>query len=223
MNPRMRIGIVGSLHGDELLGKDVIGILQKEDFPFLFIIGNTAAIARNVRFLESDLNRSFPGRPDGTLEERRAMEILEELQRCDVIIDIHSTLANTPPFVIAVEGSPEYLVDAAPLEKVVYVRSGLDPSGSLIAHKPGISLEYPHTATPEEVVAHIHGLVNNLTSGEIFPHQEYESIGVIKGEGVLENFTLVKYSTPNAEYEFFPVLSGAKSYKEVICVMCRRI
>ncbi len=90
----MKIIVVGATHGHEKIGLRVISELKKLNIPdnqLELIIGNPHAEERNVPFTDSDLNRVFPGKADGTYEERRAYELHQSIVDADLVIDIHST------------------------------------------------------------------------------------------------------------------------------------
>lgn len=89
-----KILIVGSTHGHERIGLAVIEELKKLNIPndqLRFEIGNPRASEKNIPFIDSDLNRIFPGNPNGTYEERLAFELLPKIRDVDLVIDIHST------------------------------------------------------------------------------------------------------------------------------------
>ncbi len=90
----MKIIVVGATHGHEKIGLKVITELQKLNIPnnqLELIVGNPRAEELCVPFTESDLNRVFPGKADGTYEERRAYELYQKITDADLVIDIHST------------------------------------------------------------------------------------------------------------------------------------
>lgn len=84
--------VIGGLHGKEPLGVDVVQQLQQHPRASLdAMIGNQEAVAAGTRFVDDDINRIFPGQPDGNKEERLAYEITELGQKYDLVIDIHNT------------------------------------------------------------------------------------------------------------------------------------
>lgn len=89
----MKILVIGGMHGNETLGLEVVKLFQSK--PVLAIdtlLANEQAIKANSRFIEQDLNRTFPG--DGTskaYEPRRAAEILKIAKKYDVVLDFHNT------------------------------------------------------------------------------------------------------------------------------------
>lgn len=112
-----KILVIGGLHGNEPLGVAVVKQLLQNPVPGVTAIyGNPAAIEANKRSIEKDLNRVFPGKADGVLEERRATEIMRAAQGYDVVLDFHNTYTpdNDSGFVGG-EGYLAYLPVAAAL------------------------------------------------------------------------------------------------------------
>ena len=95
--------IIICTHANEKYGLEV----QKQiGSKYEFLIGNPLAMEKNIRFVESDLNRSFPGNISGTYEEKRAVEILKVIKKYEFIIDLHSTSENHP--LIGIITKPTY-------------------------------------------------------------------------------------------------------------------
>lgn len=89
-----KILVVGSTHGHERIGLAVIEELKKlpiEAGSIEYVVGNPVASQKGVPFIESDLNRVFPGQEQGTYEEMRAYALSPKIQAADIVIDIHST------------------------------------------------------------------------------------------------------------------------------------
>ncbi|MFB6159174.1 MAG: succinylglutamate desuccinylase/aspartoacylase family protein, partial [Candidatus Nanohalobium sp.] len=89
------IVVVGSVHGDEPAGKNAVEKVLEEESefrrPVKFIIANEKALEEGERFIDRDLNSSFPGDPDSSrYEDRLAAEITEEVKG-KTVIDLHST------------------------------------------------------------------------------------------------------------------------------------
>jgi succinylglutamate desuccinylase len=86
-----KILIIGATHGHEYLGVDIQEKLKKLNLKLVFLIGNPEAYEKRVAFIDSDLNRIFPGKVDGNLEEKIAFELNQKIKEYDLVIDIHST------------------------------------------------------------------------------------------------------------------------------------
>ena len=108
-----RVAITGGTHGNESngvqLAKHLIrnpALAQRDSFSCTVLLNNTAAIERNVRYCDEDLNRCF-GLADladesrETLEAKRARELNAQLGpkgsdgAMDYVLDLHNTTANT--------------------------------------------------------------------------------------------------------------------------------
>ena len=107
--PGPAVFVTGAVHGDELNGTGIVRALIL-DKPFTLELGtlvlvpvvNLLGFERHARYLPDrrDLNRSFPGSPNGSLASRFAHGVFEEIvKRCDYGIDLHSAAvrrANYP-------------------------------------------------------------------------------------------------------------------------------
>ena len=101
------IAVVGSIHGDEPCGRDGIEAVLADppatSQPVKFIVVNEEALAEGKRYLETDLNRVFPGDPESDVHEMRlAAELAEELQGCTVL-SLHSTQSYDGMFALVDE------------------------------------------------------------------------------------------------------------------------
>jgi predicted deacylase len=99
----MRICIVTGTHGDELEGQYVcfelirrlnenIGFLDGtvEVYPALNPLG-VDSVTRGIPTFDLDMNRIFPGDPNGHLIEHTAYEIIQDLRGANMVIDIHAS------------------------------------------------------------------------------------------------------------------------------------
>ncbi|WP_424018468.1 succinylglutamate desuccinylase [Halorientalis pallida] len=89
------IAVIGGIHGDEPCGVHAVETLLSADVefrrPVKFVIANEKAQQRDVRYVDEDLNRAFPGDPDGdTHESRLAHELSMEVADCQILA-LHST------------------------------------------------------------------------------------------------------------------------------------
>lgn len=91
-----RILIIGSQHGNEPLGRRLYEYLLYRHPEVAaevdYLCGNPLAYVRNVRYTETDLNRSY-GIDSDSFEAIRAAEILKYIDegKYDVVLDIHTT------------------------------------------------------------------------------------------------------------------------------------
>ncbi|WP_248910520.1 succinylglutamate desuccinylase/aspartoacylase domain-containing protein [Halocatena marina] len=104
------LAILGAVHGDELCGVHAIEALLDEDpdvqKPVKCIIANEPAVEQHVRYIDTDLNRVFPGDPAAeTYEPRLAYRLQAELEGCTTL-SMHSTQSDGRPFAIVDESGP---------------------------------------------------------------------------------------------------------------------
>jgi len=90
----MNILIIGGMHGNEPLGPAIVAALRRRPIAGVTtILANPRAIKTNTRFIEQDLNRSFPGDASSALyEPRRAAVVMQRAQGYDLVLDFHNTL-----------------------------------------------------------------------------------------------------------------------------------
>jgi predicted deacylase len=95
------LGLIAGIHGDEPLGVETIRRFVAELDPasfagslFVLPVANPyafQALTRNTTVDMSNLNRIFPGDPDGMLTDQLAHAIVEQIvPNCDYLIDFHS-------------------------------------------------------------------------------------------------------------------------------------
>lgn len=111
-----KILVIGGLHGNESLGIEIVQALQQNPVPGVTaLIGNPEAVKQNQRFVKNDLNRIFPGNQNGTLEERRAADLMQKAAEFDLVLDFHNTTTPSNDCVFVGENSRALLPIAATL------------------------------------------------------------------------------------------------------------
>lgn len=83
-------GIHGNEYSSDVLVNELLKIKPTKGSILFINKINRKAYTTNKRYFESDLNRSFPGKVDGTYEERLATKILDKVKDADFVLDIHS-------------------------------------------------------------------------------------------------------------------------------------
>ncbi len=237
--------IVGGVHGDEPSGVDAVKSLLADEAngslrlrtPARFIIANPPAVAAGKRFLEVDMNRSFPGDPAGHLEERLA-EIV-----CEAVADIptlalHATRSSGTPFAFAAPSDPEAVKLACSLSVPNLVLAEGGDIGSLSACGTVVTLEAGEQGSQsameqarllsEEFLTAVGALEG--TPGQHTPRvfeigREIERPAGDAFEVLVENFTNVEAGEPFAtvdgrelvaEDSFYPILLSANGYDDIL-------
>lgn len=231
----MNLGVVCCLHGTEAYGLEVI---KKLPASVPFFIGNLEALNRNVRFLDSDLNRSFPGKESGNHEEKIAYNLEKELSCLDYILDLHSSSNNCPIFGIITHPN-EQKIDFAKrlgLTKLVIMKESFASGKSLIDFvKCGISIEVgPHKR--EENVKEVLRLIYNFLDKKVRSNIDiFEVFEIIKKEAdvtKIKNFEYVKKGVVIAKsenkeqialFDFIPILIDENAYSGILCLAAKKL
>ncbi len=217
------IGIVGLIHGDECCGRIVLDELAsnppKIKGKLKLIYSNLEAEKISKRGVEGNLNRTFPGRKEGNLEEKTAFELAPYLSDCNYVLDIHSTSYPTEPFVISLEETDnsefDKLASFTGLSKYVIMTGEMASGGSLLDEVyrnggKGISIE-SGTHEDESSINIARGVINNFLKnldvvdgkGKIVKPEKFYSKKVIRvpsdtfeAYDNIKNFELLKKGVP---------------------------
>ena len=139
------VAVVAGIHGDEPCGPRAVDRLLAADLdverPVKLIVANEEALEIGERYTEEDLNRAFPGDPNGdTHESQLAHHLMSELEGCTVLA-LHSTQSTAEPFAVAetVDEIARAIVPHLPVTKLLETE-GL-AEGRLIQHPHTIEVE----------------------------------------------------------------------------------
>ncbi len=178
----IHLAIVCCQHGNERFGLTVFEYISSHltDFPGVkLILANEPAIEQNIRFLETDLNRSFPGSPTGKKEECLAYNLLREVANIPYLLDIHTTTSDIRmvPILTTLNEQTKHIINLTSSHEVVLIEPPL-AGHSLIGNVPaGVSLEFGNSFSKtqtalQETIATIRGILNsthtNPSPREIF-------------------------------------------------------
>jgi len=118
--PGPAIGLMGMLHGNEPAGLGLWDLMIQAGPPSVgtvyMIVGHPEALCNKhgpVRSIEQDINRLF-GEKKGnrkaiSIDHARCIELEEFLPKLDLLIDIHSTSAQTQPFIVMPKKPLKYI------------------------------------------------------------------------------------------------------------------
>ncbi len=159
-----KILIVGGLHGDEPTGIKIAGYFKKNKVPDISsIFANIKAVKNKIRFIETDLNRSFAVSLPLSYEEFLAKDITKKLKNYNLIIDFHNSVAKgTNCSIVTQEPNKLHLQISASLgfENLLI----MPPSGSLISMNPGksISIEIAYESIKQYSAIKLIDRIENL-------------------------------------------------------------
>lgn len=232
------VAVVYCTHGDETAGKKAVEKLLDEDPDFLkgvkFVFANEKAYKQGERFIDTDLNRSFPGDSESeSYEERLASEMMEELQDVKVL-DLHETKSSPTSFALFtwMDGETIDTLQNTGVKKAVEITY---TPGCGINHYGGVEVETGPRGTQESVKKASKVLKrflinndvlkgeNNVSRPEIYSVYSVEERPSTEFEAEVENFEEVEkgevFATSEdkeleASESFVPVLF-AESYPDI--------
>lgn len=183
-----KILIVGEQHGDERLGGKLYEFLAQQDGKKYssvdYVCGNPRAFRRNVRFTESDLNRSYGQKQPKTYEERRAREILSMIQKeqYDYILDIHTSRADVDRFFIVTQlnQTVQKVVSSSNIKRIAIMPNHIANCSLIGSCSRAVSLEYARPlASTRQALTELVAIVDNLL-GNVSCRQNREVFRVTK-------------------------------------------
>jgi hypothetical protein len=218
-----RILIVGAQHGDERLGPRINRFLKTDKAGKYanvdYLCGNPRAYRRNVRFTETDLNRSYDTLPAKTYEQKRAQKILEIIREgdYDYVLDIHTSRADVGRFFLATHlGDPiQKIVSASSFDRVAIMPPHVADCSLIGQVEQAISVEYDRRiARSKRTLAEIIELLDNLLTGTSQPRTRE----VFYVAGKIPLASKLSYEARNFKLSnegFYPVIfSRRSSYTE---------
>lgn len=216
------------------------------------VIANMRAIKAKKRFIAQDLNRSFPGTPHGNYEKRLAFSLLPLLKKADIVLDIHSTTTDTTSAIILtrVNQPIKQLLSIFNPKRVVVMGKKVGKTALIGYCNAGISFEYgkdkskkayKETLADAIKILEGYGMIGRKKNGvsKIAHETEYfQVLGTLvrpanlKLEKTIKNFSFVRKGEivarngahmQKAPRNFYPLLFGPKSYKEIWGFMAKKV
>lgn len=243
----MKVLITIGTHGDEKIGTFVVEKIKrlplKDTSGVSIITANEKASSLNRRYVDQDLNRSFPGKKTGNHEERLAYKLSPLVKAADLVIDIHSTTSSLKDALIITrlnKKTEEYIKVIKP--KYLLLMKATGNTALISQAKAGLAFEYGKDKDPKvisKIASDIERLFDHLKMLEKSPAKKplpnYKTASfsvekiVPKEPGyrlmkTIKNYKKVtqgevyasnKSSLVKAEEEFYPILFGQKNYETI--------
>lgn len=245
-SPSPRVLLNVCTHGSEQVGLMVAEYFSKTKpicGTFVINIANEKATALKKRFITHDLNRVFPGKKNGSYEEKLAYSMKPFIDAFDVVVDVHSTETGMASSLIVTDFFPAMkpLLKIISPKRVIYMNTK-KPNALMSSAKLGIAFEYGKDKSKRTYFETVQGIKRLLAYYEMIklPNKKqsrktvelYEvDTSVLKPEGfkamvAVKNFSLIKKGTVIgynaktkekifAQKSFYPVLFGKNSYKTI--------
>lgn len=215
-----KILLLGSQHGDELLGDQLHNYIITNHPDMMdcidFTVANPAAKEKGVRFIESDLNRSYNGK-NSTLEEIRAAELLDLIssKKYDLVLDLHTTTCRQPPCLITATTDHPFIRSSG-TRKVVHMNHDIVRSSLIGVCEEAISIEVNKhqcdDATLELLTIDIRNFIQNKATNT--DKEIYQVSDLLRKSEVSQSEAAVLQNFEKSPLGFYPVLVGENSYKK---------
>ncbi|MHB8651520.1 MAG: M14 family metallopeptidase [Minisyncoccota bacterium] len=235
-------------HGHEQVGKHVledIRTLKIKRGVLIKNIANERACTKIVQYIDSDLNRVFPGNPQGDYEHQLAYHIHRLVRQVAVVLDIHSTGTttvgkNSAIIVTKLDKPTLQLIQAIKPPRVLIMKN-TERNALISDAKIGIAFEYGKDNDPFtrrqvrndiRIILEELGMTTRVAKRNFWKQktQFYEIMHTVpKGNGYhlepgIKNFVLIKKGSTIAhkgskallaKQDFYPILFGANRYTTI--------
>jgi len=217
-----KVLIIIYTHGDEKIGAEVLKRLKLKGLNRFFdcLIANPKAAEMNTRFIDADLNRSYPGKKNSNIYEKRiAFENLELAKKYKFIIDIHEAISGINDFIIIPREKDVNLfpLNLVNLETVLFWPDPKGPIGQILENS--IELEFGTKGrnrndiilNAEKIIEDFIKNIYSETKKEEFTDKQFYFVygKLMTDEFLDEEQKLVDFQKTNVKgEEFYPLLVG---------------
>ncbi|MFA6421859.1 MAG: succinylglutamate desuccinylase/aspartoacylase family protein [Candidatus Buchananbacteria bacterium] len=232
---KKQILFIIATHGNEKIGIEAVKILENKGLEKYFdvLIANPKALEKNVRLIEADLNRSYPGDAKSKIyEERIAFENFKIAKKYRYIIDLHEASQGTDDFIIMPRKklSKTFPLEFINLKKVLLWPDPKGPISQIL--KNAIELEFGSKNRPrkliinrctlilENFIKNIHQLPDNKITGNKKIFYVYGKLLTNKNiELKLIDFKKVKIE----KEKFYPLLTNQYIKDGIACYKMKKL
>lgn len=218
-----KILLLGSQHGNELLGEILFAHIttkRPELLPHVsYLVGNLKAKKTGVRYIESDLNRSYTGKRT-TYEERRAERIRRYIKQgsFSLVLDLHTTTCEQPPCFIIAALSDQItpFLRASSISKVVHMDHPIVETSLIGVCSQALSIEVNKDALDEVLMEQLCDDLARYIDEVPFTEDKmiYQIDGLLAKTELSEAETSALRNFEKSSQGFYPVLVGENSYKK---------
>ena len=238
----MKILLNIATHGDETIGHAVAKEIKKLKITkgeVVIHVANEKAYELKKRFIDQDLNRSFPGDTNGNHEQKLAAKILPLIKSMDLVIDIHSTTSELKDALIVtkLDRKTREFIEVISPKYLLYMK--VTKNNALISNaKIGIGFEYGKDKDIWVIKNTIYGIKKLLshlgmidekykkTKVKTKYFEVYKTVPKPTGAKLLKtikNYKMIKkcqlYAMLDKEKilapeDFYPILFGEKKYED---------
>jgi len=228
---KKKILIIIYTHGDEKIGESIVKKLQKKKLGEFFdcLVANPVAARKGVRFIEADLNRSYPGVKKSKIYEKRlAFKNLQIAKRYEFVIDIHEASSGINDFIIIPRknGLNTFPLNLVDLDIVLFWPDPKGPMGEILENS--IELEFgTKLKNRNKIILKGQKIMENFIERAYFGNIKNNFLKkkryYVYGKLVLKDFlnykqTLIDFKKTSLNGEkFYPLLVGQYLNDGIVC------
>lgn len=218
-----KILLLGSQHGDELLGEKLYNFIKINHTKLLeniyYKIGNLKAKKQKTRFTESDLNRSY-NCGSKTYEQRRSKAIMKYIttNQFDLVIDLHTTTCDQEPCMIipSINSDIKDIIDASFIEHIILMKNDVINQSLIGSYSKSISIEISKDQIDDSMLEKLVDDIKRFLDNEKNPRNAtvYHVHEFINKNEISEQDAAKMKNFQMSLYGFYPILIGERTYKE---------
>lgn len=224
----MKIYVIAAIHGNEKFGLKVLSHLDINSPNIRVRVGHPEAIAKNKRFIGSDLNRSFRDKAN-TTEARLAKSIEQEISSFapNYVIDIHTSITDVGIVAIMAERNDKTELLAHTLGATnMVIMSPEFTKNSLIGCAPdrSISLELGRGLRSDNLARKIAQSITHLPEAKFDTKQKlplFQVTSTIKKD--YKHFDKLSNLKFSSHLNAYPFLASKNSYQNMGGFLAKKI
>lgn len=218
----MKILILGSQHGNERLGTGLYEHIKRYRPELLenvfYKLANPKAFKQNVRYIETDMNRSYDDNLH-SYEASRASQVLRYIDNgnFDLVLDMHSTTCEQPPCLIidTVREVNSRFIVASTIAHIIEMQHPIVNNSLNSKRQHVISIEVNrHITKPllDNLCDDIERYCKNMPSDT--KRYSYRITQLLEKDEMSEADAAKLVNFQRSSFGFYPVLVGENSYKQ---------
>ena len=218
-----KILLLGSQHGNELLCERLYAYMKNHHPQLLpyctYKLANPRARNKGVRFIESDMNRSYNGTLT-TYEATRAKYITTYINEggFDIILDLHTTVCDQPPCFILPElkDSTSSFIRASHIDRVVLLTDPIVQTSLIGTHPNVIAVEVANNQLNNKLFEMLCRDIQYYISGPVEPSVKkvYTVPGLLLKSEVTGEMIDSLINFEKTKDGYIPILVGLNSYRK---------
>ena len=218
----MKILILGSQHGNERLGIQLYEYIKKYrpelQRYIVYKLANPKAFRQNIRYVETDMNRSYDG-DFHSYEASRASQVLQYIDdgNFDLVLDMHTTTCDQPPCLIvnAITQTNRRFITASTIAHIIEMQHPIVNRSLNSKRQHVISIEVNrHITKPllDSLCDDIERYCKNMPSDT--KRYSYRITHLLEKNEMSEADAAKLINFQRSSFGFYPVLVGENSYKQ---------